>query len=127
MLRFADRDERHPLGRLLTFVGGEMASSYRIKDDQILVVNRTFGAQNMTITVSENEKNPEGKFLSRDYTVQYWDAKTGKLDRTETIRNRWKRVGKIDLPVEITVSTASSSGLTVRSVTLSNLQTIPAK
>ncbi|MGE3316126.1 MAG: DUF3386 family protein [Planctomycetaceae bacterium] len=127
VLRFADRDERHPLGRLLTFVGGEMASSYRIKDDQILVVNRTFGGQNMTITVSENEKNPEGKFLSRDYTVQYWDAKTGKLDRTETIRNRWKRVGTIDLPAEITVSTASSAGLTVRSVTLSNVQTLPAK
>lgn len=127
VLRFADRDVNHPLGRLLTYVGGQFASSYRVKDNQLLVVNRAFGEQNMTITVLENEKNPEGKFLSRDYTVQYWDAKTGKLDRTETVRNRWKRIGRIDLPVEITVSTASSSGLSVRNIRLSNLQTFPAK
>jgi hypothetical protein len=118
VLRFADRDEHHPLGRLLTYIGGEFASSYRVTGDQITVVNRCFGAQNMTITVLENEKNAEGKYLPRNYTVQYWDAKTGRLDRTESVRNRWTRVGAFDLPAEITVSTASSAGLTVRNMIL---------
>jgi hypothetical protein len=120
VLRFSDRDEHHPLGRLLTFVGGEFASSYRVSGDQITVVNRCFGAQNMTITVLENEKNAAGKYLPRSYTVQYWNAKTGRLDRTETVRNRWTRVGPFDLPTEITATTATSSGLSVRSVKLTN-------
>ena len=44
VLRFADDDESHPFGRLLAFDGGRFASSYRIKDGQITVVNRHFGA-----------------------------------------------------------------------------------
>ena len=42
MLRFGE-DRDHPLGRLLLFEGGTFASSYRIRDRQILVVNRNFG------------------------------------------------------------------------------------
>src|SRR5262249_40596401 len=51
VLRFGDDDEDHPLGRLLVFDGGRFASSYRIKDKQIMVVNRHIGRLNMTITV----------------------------------------------------------------------------
>ncbi len=127
VLHFANRDEQHPLGRLLTFVGGQFASSYRVSGDQITVVNRSFGKQNMTITILENEKNADGQYLPRNYTVQYWDAKTGQLDRTETVQNRWTRVGAFDLPTEITVTTSSSSGLTVRSVKLSGHELLNAK
>ena len=74
VLRFADDQDDHPLGRLLTFVGGGFASSYRVKDRQISVVNRHMGKRNMTITVLDNDKNPEGRFLPRSYLVQYWDA-----------------------------------------------------
>ena len=38
---FADEDDDHPLGRLLEFDGGQFASSYRVKDGQLLVVNRS--------------------------------------------------------------------------------------
>ncbi len=37
---------------------GRFASSYRVKDGQIMVVNRHLGAQDMTITVLDNERNP---------------------------------------------------------------------
>lgn len=116
VLYFADQDQTHPLGRLLTFVGGQFASSYRVRDDEIVVVNRKLGDLNMTITVLENERNVDGKLLPRAYTVQYWDAKTGQLARTESIQNRWTRVGNCDLPTELTVTTASDSGLSVRSL-----------
>lgn len=118
VLRFADDDTRHPYGRLLTFVGGQFASSYRAKDDQLLVVNRSFGKQNMTITVTENSKNAEGKFLPHAYTVHYWDASSGKLQRVETIQNRWTRVGSLDLPTFLSVTTASGEGLSVRTLEL---------
>ncbi len=118
VLYFADDDEHHPLGRLLTFVGGRFASSYRIHDDQIMVVNRHLGEQNMTITVLDNDKNADGKYLPRSYTVQYWSAADGKLQSTETIQDGWRREGQWDLPASHTVATASSKGLTVRSFKL---------
>ncbi|HVC97099.1 MAG TPA: DUF3386 family protein [Pirellulales bacterium] len=118
-LWFADRDAEHPLGRLLIFDGGRFASSYRVKDRQITVVNRLLGDRDMTITVLDNEENAEGKYLPRSYTVQYWDALTGALQRTETVRDRWRRVGPFDLPVQHIVTAASDEGLSVRSFVLS--------
>jgi hypothetical protein len=120
VLRFADADEDHPLGRLLTFQGGRFASSYRVRDGQITVVNRHTEKHNFTITVLDNTPNPEGKFLPRSYVVQYWNAASGKLDRVETVQERWSRVGKLDLPTRHTVTTSSDAGLSVRSVELSS-------
>jgi hypothetical protein len=127
VLRFADRDSDHPLGRLLLFEGGRFASSYRVKDQQITVVNRRVGNQNLTITVLDNERNPEGFFLPRSYVVQYWDAATGQLRRTETVHDRWLRVGTWDLPAVHTVTAASEMGLSVRSFSLSKHELLTAK
>jgi hypothetical protein len=118
VLRFADNDTSHPLGRLLIFDGGQFASSYRVLDDRITVVNRTLGKRNMTITVLDDVRNAEGKQLPQSFTVQYWNADNGELDRTESISNRWTRVGRYDLPASITVRTASKAGLTVRNLQL---------
>jgi hypothetical protein len=122
VLRFADDREDHPLGRLLTFEGGHFATSYRVKDQQITSVNRLLDGKNMTITMLDNEKNAEGRYLPRGYTVQYWDEPTGKLDRTETVLDRWKRVGSWDLPERHTVTTSSDNGFSVRSLKLSDHQ-----
>ncbi len=118
VLRFADDDQDHPLGRLLTFEGGQFASSYRVKDKQIMVVNRQLARGNMTITLLDNDKNADGLFLPRSYTVQYWDAATGQLQRTEAIQNRWTRVGAWDLPMQLTTITSSASGQSVKTMNL---------
>ncbi|MEK7358420.1 MAG: DUF3386 family protein, partial [Bdellovibrionota bacterium] len=118
VLRFADEHTDHPLGRLLLFEGGSFASSYRVKDKQIVVVNRNMGKLNMTITVLDNDRNADGQFLPRSYTVQFWDGATGDLRRTDTIQDRWERVGSWDLPTSHTVTTASEAGLSVRSFSL---------
>ncbi len=120
--RFVDEPEGHPLGRLVAVQGDQMASSYRIKDHQITVVNRQMGKRNMTITVLENDANSEGHFLPRSYVVQYWDAATGKLASAETIQERWQRVGSLDLPVLHSVATASDTGLSTRVVRFSQLK-----
>ena len=126
VLRFADRDEQNPLGRMLTFVGGRFASSYRVKDGQISVVNRNIGPENMTISVLENEKTAEGKYLPHLYNVQYWDAASGDLKRTESFENRWQRTGSIDLPALNRVVTSAASGLTVRMFKLSKQELLKA-
>lgn len=119
VLRFGESREDHPLGRLLIFDGGRFASSYRVKDRQIMVVNRHTGKENMTITVLDNDRNKEGLFLSRSYVVQYWEEATGRSLRTETVQDRWQRVGTVDLPAEHSVTTAGESGVSVRTFTLS--------
>jgi Protein of unknown function (DUF3386) len=121
-LRFGDQDKTNPLGRLLIFDGGQFASSYRVLDDRITVVNRHLGPQNMTITVLDDGRNAEGKQLPRSYTVQYWNAADGALNRTESISNRWTRVGRYDLPASVMVTAASKTGLSVRSLQLSHHQ-----
>ncbi|SIO28491.1 Protein of unknown function [Singulisphaera sp. GP187] len=126
VLRFADDREDHPLGRLLTFDGGRFASSYRIKDQQIRVVNRRIGPKNMTITVLDNDRNAEGKFLPHSYVVHHWDASTGNLERVETVQERWQRIGSWDLPVSHTTSLASGGGFSVRHVTLSEHELLKA-
>ncbi len=127
VLRFADDQEDHPLGRLLLFEGGQFASSYRVKDHQITVVNRHLGRRNMTITVLENERNRDGKYLPRTYLVHYWDASNGRLERVETVQQRWQRVGAFDLPVEHTVTNSSDTGLSVRQFTLSDHKLIDVR
>jgi hypothetical protein len=118
-LRFADGDAGHPMGRLLIFDGGGFASSYRVRERQITVVNRHLGERDMTITVLDNDVNAEGKFLPRTYTVQYWNAGTGALARCETVQDRWQRVGGFDLPLQHVVTAATDEGLSVRSFMLS--------
>ena len=103
-----------------------MASSYRVRNKQLSVVNRQMGPLHMTITVLDNQKNAEGKFLPRSYTVQYWNAKTGELDRTQSFQKRWRRVGSYDLPTRLTVTTASKTGLNVRSLSLEKHKLLPA-
>jgi hypothetical protein len=120
VLRFGETRTDHQLGRLLIFEGGRFASSYRIKDKQIFVVNRHIGDENMTITVLDNDRNAEGRFLPRSYTVQYWDAGTGDLKRTDTVQDRWQRVDRWDLPAKRTATQATKAGLSVRSFTLTN-------
>ncbi len=117
-VRFADDQTDHPLGRLLAFEGGHFATSYRVKDKQIASVNRVLDGKNMTITVLDNEKNAEGAVLPHSYTVQYWDAATGNLERSETVQARWTRVGTFDLPARHTVTAATENGFSVRSFEL---------
>jgi hypothetical protein len=114
VLRFARPDDDHPLGPLLVFEGGQFATSYRVQDRQITVVNRHVGGRDMTITTLANERNGEGRFLPRCYVVQSWDGATGDLRSVETVRVGWERVGAFDLPAKLTVTSASGSGLSVR-------------
>lgn len=120
VLRFADEADDHPLGRLLVFDKGQFASSYRIKDRQITVVNRHMGRTTMTITTLNQERNRDGQYLPLSYVVQSWDADSGGLRRVETVQDRWTRVGPFDLPSSHTVTAAVEGGLGVRSFSLSD-------
>ena len=122
VLSFADDETNHPLGRLLMFHGGRFASSYRVRGDELTVVNRQMGETNMSITVLKTDRSAEGKVLSRAFVVQYWNAQTGALEKIESFQNDWQRVGLFDLPAAIVQTISSDAGLQVRRMDLSGLE-----
>jgi hypothetical protein len=119
---FAGGDADHPLGRAVRVVDDEFDSSYRVRDRQILVVNRTMKDARFTITVLENRLMEGKQYLPVYYVVNYWDAKGGALTRSEAHRQTWERVGRFDLPRAVFVLTAGAGGQEARSLTLSDLR-----
>jgi hypothetical protein len=117
---FADEDEHHPLGRAIKVLNDEFHSSYRVRDKQIIVVNRGMKDSRFTITVMENYTTEEGKFIPATYTVNTWDLKTEALKSSQSHHHTWKRVGKFDLPETLTVVTATDGKLEAMGLTLSH-------
>lgn len=122
---FLDQDMANPLGRSIRVLNDEFHSSYRVRDRQIIVVNRQMGDARFTITVMENRLNEEQKFLPACYVVNTWDLKTDALRSSETHHNTWKRIGKYDLPSTVTVVKATAGQLDARSIKLSNYKLLP--
>jgi len=119
---FADNQTHNPLGRAITVLDDEFHSSYRIRDRQVIVVNRTTENSKFTITVLENMVNEEKQFLPVSYVVNYWDRKGEVLKQSVAHHDSWKRVGKFDLPTELLVLTATPTGQEARSIKLTNHQ-----
>jgi hypothetical protein len=115
---FADKVEDHPQGRLILVLNDELHSSYRIRDRQILEVNRTSGGGRFTISVLENYWSKDKTYLPAHYVVNTWD-KGGTLTSATAHRNTWLRLGSFDLPETYSTVNAGSGGLSVRLVTFS--------
>ena len=126
---FEDDVGDNPLGRAVRVLGDDFHSSYRIRDRQVIVVNREMKDSRFTITVIENVLNKEDKFLPTCFVVNTWrdDDKGGFLASSETHHQTWKRIGAFDLPETLTVVTASPAAgkLEARSLKLSALQLRP--
>jgi hypothetical protein len=119
---FVDSDEHHPLGRAIRVLNDEFHSSYRIRDRQVIVVNRQVPGARFTITVMENLLTKEKKFLPVSYVVNTWDAKTNALTSSETHHQTWQRIGALDLPKETLTVKATAEKLASASMKLSNVQ-----
>ena len=117
---FADEDTTHPLGRLVTVLNDELHSSYRIKDNQIMVVNRLQDGSKFSITVQANHKNEEGKFLPSAYSVNYW-TKDGTIEKSEAHTQGWVRVNSFDLPSLIRTITTTKD-VDAREIRLENIK-----
>lgn len=127
---FTDKIEDHPLGRAVRVLNDELHSGYRIRDREIVVVNRTMKDRKFTITVLESMTNKEGKFLTTSFVVDYWNLETSDLVRSDATSQTWTRVGAYDLPGLTRVITArgksfagepaKEDAFTAKSLTLTN-------
>ena len=86
-LRLAPRDG-HRLGRKV-FLGDGYESSYRIRDNQILEVDRQMGDTHLVITVMENQLTPKGRQLPRHFLVTLFDGKTGALKSASAVKDEY--------------------------------------
>jgi hypothetical protein len=89
---FADDVTTHPLGRLIRIDGDRWHSLYRIAGDVITEVHRTMDTTRFSITVTEVQRNAEGKHLPKTYSVSWWNVDSGALTACEVVRNEWVRV-----------------------------------
>ncbi len=100
---FADKNEDHPQGRKIVVLGDKMGSSYRVKDNQLLEVNRGMKGSRFTITVLKNDVTPEKKYLASQYVVHTWKNGGNELLDSTTFHHTWKRVNGLDLPDTLTI------------------------
>jgi len=118
-LVFGD-DGTHPLGRKLIMGGDGMSSFYRIKDGRIQQINRQTPRFSFSINIEESKKNQDGKFLTRKYSVFYFNPETKGLKDVESYTDEYTRVGEADLPEMRRIINCEKGAISVSTMTLSN-------
>ena len=94
--RFADTD-LHPLGRRI-WLGGKYDSSYRIRDERILEVDRTLQDTRLLISVLETETTVSGKYLPTHFFVAVFDKESGAITASSAYRDAYQRIHDAYLP-----------------------------
>lgn len=117
---FVDQVPHHPQGRAVRVLNDELHSSYRIRDRQIMEVNRSMGDIRFTITVLENSWTKEKQALPLAYVVNTWEMMSNQLRSSAAHHDTWTRVGDFDLPARVGVMTATPGKLDSRTLTFSN-------
>lgn len=113
------RDEKpHPMGRAVS-LNDPLQSFYRVRDNQILQVNRTMGATRFTINVLDNWKSPAG-YLPRVFTVGYYDRETGRLQASSTTRATWVMKDEQFLPKTLEVVSNGPDGQSITRLLLTD-------
>jgi hypothetical protein len=126
---FAKGDGRHPItfgeddgspaGRRVV-LNDSMKSSYRIRNGQVVEVDRTMGDSHFTITVLETTPVAGGKFLPRHFTVTYFDAKTGAIRRSEAFTDDYKQINGVWFPASRRVARAENGKVVTRVIEFRN-------
>ena len=118
-LVFGD-DGTHPLGRKLVMGGDGMSSFYRIKDGRIQQINRQTPRFSFSINIEESKKTQDEKFLTRKYSVFYFNPETKGLKDVESYTDEYTRVGEADLPESRRIINCEEGAISVSTMTLSN-------
>ncbi len=116
-----DKDDKSLLGRRIE-LHDSMKSSYRIKNNQVVEVDRTMADDHFVITVLETTPTANGKFLPRNFVVNYFDAKSGALKRSEAFTDKYQKIDGIWLPASRRIVKAEAGRLVARGLEFRNLQ-----
>jgi len=119
---FADDITDHPLGRLIRILNDELHSSYRIRDRQIIEVNRSMKDTRFTITVLESTLTKDHQYLPAAYVVNSWEVNGNTLLSSIAHHQTWTRVGAFDMPASLLWVKATPGKLDSRRLTFTNIE-----
>jgi hypothetical protein len=119
IVRYVDDGGESALGKKIALSDGELDSVYRIGDNAVREVNRKAGPARFTISVLDVERNAEGKYLPRFYTMTFWNGQ-GKVTSTSVTHDSWVRVGRFDLPLRTLQVTTADDRRDVKLLEFSN-------
>lgn len=91
------KEDQHPLGRRI-FLGDKYVSSYRIRDNRILEVDRYMDDEHLVITVMKTEETVFGRHLPNQFFVALFDRDTGRIKQSSAYTDAYRRVGNNYLP-----------------------------
>ncbi len=94
---YGEPDE-HPLGRKIR-LDDKYESTYRIKDDRILQVNRSLGEIRRVLTVLETTTTASGRYLPRHVFAVLFDQTSGDVREAWTYISRFQQVSGEYLPL----------------------------
>jgi hypothetical protein len=117
-ITFAENDNS-PAGRRIA-VNDPMKSHYRVRDNQVVEVDRTMGADHFIITVLDTTRTPDGKNLPRNFTVTYFDASSGAVNRAETFTDEYKLIDGVWFPASRRMFRAENGKVVTRVIEFQN-------
>lgn len=100
-----------------------MDSRYRIRDGQILEVDRKIGEGRLVVCVLDSILTKGGQRLSTQMSVSHF-ARDGKLQANEMISDQFVEVGGGVFPAVRRVLSTTDAGIITRVLTLSNVKLI---
>jgi hypothetical protein len=115
-------EDRHPTGRLIR-LNDKMNSTYRVRDGQIMQVNRAAGPKmRFTIDIAESLQTEDGRYLPRVFTVAYFDSGSGAIKQSQLFRDAYRKTAEYYLPESRLEITALDGGTEIRSLRLDNVK-----
>ncbi len=85
-------DEDPIYGQRLDFAGDKMSSYYRVKEQRITQISRTYGGQTFVICIDRHHEI-EGTFVASNYTAYYSDP-DGVLVKVENYQDDYLPIGQ---------------------------------
>ncbi len=86
------------MGHLVT-LDDTFSSAYRVRDNQVVQVNRVMGKERLLINIVENIRTRDGKVLPKHFNVVYHDGETGSILRSQNFYDEYHEVDGAWLPV----------------------------
>ncbi len=90
-------EDHHPLGRRI-FLGDKYGSSYRIRDNRILEVDRDMSDSRLVITVMETQETDSGQYLPTHFFVATFDKESRSVNQSSVYSDAYQEVGREYLP-----------------------------
>jgi len=119
---YGEEEVSHPLGKKIHLKDDDLDSYYRIRGDVIAQVNRNMGASRFTISVMEVSRNPEDKYLPTNFTMTFWNNKTGELVTSQAHSHQYERIDGFDIPVYLQEYSTGDDSYHARVLTLENVR-----